>query len=93
MKQDFKNNSELVKKEIWAEVEIIRGEQRVLGSQLNEVKENIHKLNGSMQRVDLKMSSLSDTTKGIHTTLKFIALKMGGNIDDAIKESIDNLED
>ena len=64
-----------------------------LSSQINDVKDNIHKLGNKMQGFGDKIAHVDRTMIRVNNTLTLMSIQMGGNLSNAIKDSIDSMED
>jgi peptidoglycan hydrolase CwlO-like protein len=93
IKVDMMDNANKIKVGVDQDVVILKADQVHLSSQLKEVKDNIHSLGNKMQDFSNRISHMDKTMDRVNNTLTLMSIQMGGDLKQAIKGSIDNLDD
>ena len=68
-------------------------QQDNLDKKLSQVEHNIHSMNKNMVNMQHEVRTMSGLMKDVNHTLTLMHIQMGGDLKQAIKGSIDNLED
>lgn len=68
-------------------------QQDSLDKKISQVEYNIHAMNKNMVNMQHEVRTMTGLVKDVNYTLKLMHIQMGGDLKQAIKGSIDNLED
>jgi peptidoglycan hydrolase CwlO-like protein len=93
IKVDMMDNANRIEVGVDKDVVILKQDQVHLSNQLKKVEDNIHSLGNKMQDFSNRISHMDKTMDRVNNTLTLMSIQMGGDLKQAIKGSIDNLDD
>jgi wobble nucleotide-excising tRNase len=93
VKIEMIQNAKDIKVGVDKDVVTLRADQDHTSQQLKQVEFNIHAMNKNMVNMQHEVRTMNSTMDKVNHTLTLMHIQMGGDLKQAIKGSIDNLED